>query len=118
MDNVQSNGEWLPGFDYRLFDENNVAVDFGISCYRHAGLQERLHAMEIPRVERDIIPPATNDEELESMTWRERLDWEDNYYLSIWLVPKVEPAAPGAPAVTVRKPLTTSWATLKRPPKH
>ena len=118
MDNVQFSGEWLPGFDYRLFDENNVAVDFGISCYRHTGLQERLHAMDIPRVERDIIPPATNDEELESMTWRERLDWEDNYYLSIWLVPKVEPAAPGAPAVTVRKPLTTSWATLKRPPKH
>ena len=114
MADVQFSGQWLPGFDYRLFDENNARVDFGISCYRHADLQERLESMEVPRVERDIIPPATNDEDLERISWRERLDWEDNYYLSIWLVPKVvSPAVPGAPAVTVRKPLTTSWAALK-----
>lgn len=97
MADVQFSGQWLPGFDYRLFDENNVAVDFGISCYRHTGLQERLQSMEIPRVERDIIPPAVNDEVLESVSWRARLDWTKDYYLSIYHVPKVAPAVPGSP---------------------
>ena len=114
MTDVQFSGRWLPGFDYRLFNEHNVRVDFGISCYRHAGLQERLHAMEIPRVERDIIPPAVNDEVLESVSWRTRLDWTQRYYLSVYLVPKVAPSVPRAPAA-VRKPLATSWATLKKP---
>ena len=112
LTDVQWSGQWLPGFDYRLFDENNVVVDFGISCYRHARLQDRLQSMERPRLERDIIPPALNDEDLERSDWRERLDWTKDYYLSIYLVPKVAPAAPGAPAA-VRMPLTTSWAALK-----
>lgn len=113
MTDAQFSGQWLPGFDYRLFDENNTRVDFGISCYRHNDLQGRLESMEIPRVERDIIPPVASDEVLENVSWRTRLDWESDYYFSYWLVPKVAPAVPGAPAA-VRKPLTTSWAALKR----
>lgn len=113
MNDIQFSGQWLPGFDYRLFDENNARVDFGISCYRHTGLQERLESMETPRVERDIMPPVANDEVLERVHWRERLDWKNEYYLSVWLVDKFAPAVPEAPAA-VRKPLTTSWAALKQ----
>ena len=114
MTDVQFSGRWLPGFDYRLFNEHNVRVDFGISCYRHAGLQERLHAMERPRVERDIAPLVLNDQDLERSDWKERLDWTKDYYWSLYLVPKVAPSVPRAPAA-VRKPLATSWATLKKP---
>ena len=41
-------GQRLPGFDYRLFDENGVRVDFGISCYKTGGLTPRLWNMETP----------------------------------------------------------------------
>ena len=47
-------GQVLPGFDYRLFDADNVPVDFGISCYREGGLMTRLSAMQVPRVERKL----------------------------------------------------------------
>ena len=114
MKDIRFGGQRLPGFDYRLFDENDARVDFGISCYRHSDLQKRLQSMEVPRLERDIMPPAANDEVLKSVGWRTRLDWTKRYYYSVYLVPKVAPAVPGAPAVTVRKPLTTSWAVLKK----
>ena len=114
MTDIRCGGQRLPGFDYRLFDENNVAVDFGISCYRHTGLQEPLHAMEVPRLERDIMPPAASDEDLETVGWRTRLDWENDYYLSVYLVPKVAPAETANAPTVVRKPLTTSWAVLKK----
>ena len=114
MADIQFSGRRLPGFDYRLFDENNARIDVGIACYRHEDLQERLHAMEVPRLERDIIPPYTSDEVLESVSWRILLDWTKEYYFSAWLVPKVAPPVPGAPAITLRKPLTTSWAALKK----
>ena len=88
-------GQRLPGFDYRLFDENGVRVDFGISCYKTGGLTPRLWHMETPRVERSVD--------------REDLDWDRTYYRSEWRVPETAPAAPTA----VKKRLVTSWGALK-----
>ena len=90
-------GQVLPGFDYRLFDENNVRVDVAIACYKEPGLTARLQAIASPRVKRNIVIA--------------RLDWKDNYYRSEWRVGA--PTAPAAPTA-VRRVLTTSWATLKK----
>ena len=97
MRDANFSGQVLPGFDYRLFDENNARVDFGIACYKESGLVARLQSMEVPRVERYIAI--------------ERLDWRDDYYRSEWRVRT--PTAPAAPAA-VRQVLTTSWAVLKK----
>ena len=98
MTDADFSGQVLPGFDYRLFDENNTPIDFGISCYKESGLVAQLQSMESPRVERYIVI--------------ERLDWKDAYYRSEWRVgtPTEAPAAPAA----VRRVLTTSWAVLKK----
>ena len=98
MTDADFSGQVLPGFDYRLFDENNIPVDFGISCYKESGLMAQLQSMESPRVERYIVI--------------ERLDWEDAYYRSEWRVGT--PTASAAPAA-VRHVLATSWAALKNP---
>lgn len=90
-------GQWLPGFDYRLFDTEGRRVDFGISCYKQGGLTPRLWTMETPRVER--------------LLEIEHLDWEAIYYRSEWSVPGA--VAAGAPSA-VRKNAVTSWAALKR----
>ena len=97
MTDADFSGQILPGFDYRLFDENNTRVDFGIACYKESGLVARLQSMESPRVERYIVI--------------ERLDWRNDYYRSEWRVGT--PTAPAAPAA-VRQVLTTSWAVLKK----
>lgn len=97
MTDADFSGQVLPGFDYRLFDENNTPVDFGIACYKESGLVARLRAMVSPRVERNIVIA--------------HLDWEEDYYRSEWRVGT--PTAPAAPAA-VRRTLTTSWATLKK----
>ena len=97
MTDADFGGQVLPGFDYRLFDENNARVDFGIACYKESGLTARLQSMESPRVERRIVIA--------------RLDWNDDYYRSEWRVGT--PTAPAAPAA-VRRVLTTSWAVLKK----
>jgi len=98
MTDADFSGQILPGFDYRLFDENNTLVDLAISCYKEPGLAARLGIMASPRVERNIV--------------RAYLDWNDNYYRSEWRVgtPTETPTAPSA----VRRTLTTSWATLKK----
>lgn len=97
MTDADFSGQILPGFDYRLFDETNTPVDFGISCYKESGLVAQLQSMESPRVERYIVI--------------ERLDWRNDYYPSEWRVGT--PTAPAAPAA-VRQVLTTSWAMLKK----
>ena len=97
MADVYFGGQVLPGFDYRLFDANNTAVDFGIACYRESGLERRLRSMGSPRVDRNIGIAA--------------LAWEQDYYRSEWRVGV--PVVPAAPAV-VTGTLTTSWAALKR----
>ena len=97
MTDADFSGQVLPGFDYRLFDENNARVDFAIACYKEAGLAAQLQSMESPRVERHIVI--------------ERLDWKNDYYRSEWRVGT--PTAPAAPAA-VRRVLTTSWAVLKK----
>ena len=97
MTDVGFSGQRLPGFDYRLFDENNTPVDFAIACYKGSGFAARLRAMEMPRVERNIVIAY--------------LDWKTDYYQSEWRVgPPTAPAAPTA----VRRTLTTSWAALKK----
>jgi len=98
MTDADFSGQVLPGFDYRLFDESNTPVDFGVSCYKESGLVAQLQSMESPRVERYIVIA--------------RLDWKDDYYRSEWRVgtPTEAPAAPSA----VRRVLTTSWAVLKK----
>lgn len=97
MKDADYGGQVLPSFDYRLFDENNVRVDFAIACYKEPGLTARLQAMASPRVERNIVIA--------------RLDWKDNYYRSEWRVGA--PTAPAAPTA-LRRVLTTSWAALKK----
>ena len=97
MTDADFSGQILPGFDYRLFDESNTPVDFGISCYKEPGLVARLQAMASPRVERNIVIA--------------RLDWRNDYYRSEWRVGA--PTAPAAP-MAVRRVLTTSWADLKK----
>ena len=97
MTDADFSGQVLPGFDYRLFDENNARVDFAIACYKESGLAAQLQSMESPRVERHIVI--------------ERLDWKNDYYRSEWRVGT--PTAPAAPAA-VRRVLTTSWAVLKK----
>lgn len=99
MTDANFSGQVLPGFDYRLFDENNTTIDFGISCYKESGFVAQLQAMASPRVERYIII--------------ERLDWEDDYYRSEWRVGTPTEVSPGAPAAA-RQVLTTSWAVLKK----
>ena len=98
MTDADFSGQILPGFDYRLFDENNAPVDSGVACYKESGLVARLQTMASPRVERYIVI--------------ERLDWKNDYYRSEWRVgtPTEAPAAPAA----VRQVLTTSWAMLKK----
>ena len=90
-------GQVLPGFDYRLFDENNTPVDIAIACYKEAGLAAQLQAMVSPRVERNIVIA--------------RLDWDNSYYRTEWRVGT--PTAPAAPTA-FRGVLTTSWAALKK----
>lgn len=97
MTDVGYTGQVLPGFDYRLFDENNTLVDIAIACYKESGFTARLQAMGSPRVERDIVIA--------------RLDWKNDYYSTEWRVGT--PTAPAAPAA-VRPTLTTSWAALKK----
>ena len=97
MADVGFSGQRLPGFDYRLFDENNTPVDFAIACYKGSGFAAQLWAMESPRVERNIVIAY--------------LDWEPDYYQSEWRVGA--PTAPAAPTA-VRRTLTTSWAALKK----
>ena len=97
MTDANFSGQVLPGFDYRLFDENNTLVDVGIACYKEAGFAARLQAMEVPRVERNIVIAY--------------LDWTADYYQSEWRVGA--PTAPGAPTA-VRRTLATSWAALKK----
>ena len=96
MTDTNYGGQVLPGFDYRLFDENGMPVDFGIACYKELGLTARLQSMEASRIERYLAIA--------------RLDWKNDYYRSEWRVRR--PTAPAAPTA-VRQVLTTSWAALK-----
>ena len=97
MTDAGFSGQVLPGFDYRLFNENNMPVDFGIACYKASGFVEQLRSMASPRVERNIVIAY--------------LDWEEDYYRSEWRVGT--PTVPAAPAA-VRHSLTTSWGALKK----
>ena len=99
MTDADVGGQILPGFDYRLFDENNTPVDFGIACYKESGLAAQLQAIASPRVERYIVI--------------ERLDWRNDYYRSEWRVGTPTEVSPAAPTA-VRHVLTTSWAALKK----
>ncbi len=50
MGTVGCIGQSLPGFDYRLYDDQGTRVDFGISCYKEGGLTWRLWNAKAPRV--------------------------------------------------------------------
>lgn len=88
-------GFTLPGFAYRLFDDQNLLVDAVNSCYIGLDTLEALEALQTPRVERAV--------DLATFEW-------DTFVRSSWRVPAPDPvqAAPSA-----RRVLTTKWATLK-----
>ncbi|MDD9974869.1 MAG: hypothetical protein OXU27_12730 [Candidatus Poribacteria bacterium] len=90
-------GALVPGFDYRLYDERGRKVDFGIACYKQAGIFQALRDMEDPKVLRKVL--------LES------LDWDAATYIrSEWTVPAPAPAAPSL----VKKTIVGTWADLKK----
>ena len=90
-------GAAVPGFDYRLYDERGRKVDFGIACYKQAGIFQALRDMEDPKVLRKVL--------LES------LDWDAATYIrSEWTVPAPAPAAPSL----VKKTIVGTWADLKK----
>ena len=103
MTNLYWIGQTLPGFDYRLFTEENVPVDYAISCYigdPNARLSD-LESLETPRVVRSVDAP--------------NLEWNNTLFLlSKWRVPVVE-TAPAAPRLSnPEQRLTTMWGALKK----
>ena len=90
-------GALVPGFDYRLYDERGRKVDFGIACYKQAGIFQALKDMEDPRVLRNVL--------LESLGWD-----ATTYIRSEWTVPVPAPAAPSL----VKKTVVGTWADLKK----
>ena len=89
-------GVTVPGFDYRLYDDQGRKVDFGIACYKQVGIFQVLKDMEDPRVLRNV--PL------------ETLDWDVPYIRSEWTVPVPAPAAPSL----VEKTVVGTWAALKK----
>ena len=66
-------GQSLPSFDYRLYDERGIRVDFGISCYKEGGLTYRLWNTKDPRVVR-MLPLVENEAGLKGML--KDLNWD------------------------------------------
>ena len=90
-------GATVPGFDYRLYDDQGRKIDFGIACYKRGGIFQALKDMEDPRVLRNVL--------------LETLDWDSTIYIrSEWTVPAPAPAAPSL----VKKTVVGTWAALKK----
>ena len=105
-------GQSLPSFDYRLYDEKGMRVDFGISCYKEGGLTWRLWNTKDPRVVR-MLPLVESEVGLQGML--KDLNWDSFFYRSEWtaaIMPDLPdaPFAPSKPKVN----LVGTWADLKK----
>ena len=105
-------GQSLPSFDYRLYDDKGMRVDFGISCYKEGGLTFRLYNTQDPRVVR-VLPFPVSEAALDVRM--KTLDWNTHYFRTQWtaaIMPDL-PDAPAAPSL-IKKTVVGTWADLKK----
>ena len=106
-------GQRLPSFDYRLYDDRGMRVDFGISCYKESGLTDRLWNTKDPSVVR-VLPLVDSEGGLKEI---KDLNWGAFFYRSKWTaaIRTDSPAetAPAAPSRAVTG-MVGKWADLKK----